>query len=396
MSRVDEVRAPGTGGARVDEGGGLNLGFWFPRPERGARLAEALARRGHRVTIYHNLPIPWDERHVCPVPYGLRAGLSVLRGLNHDVFFTSRSFLPVLQLRLNKWLKGRPYVYTLNGAIWSYYAERNAPVVFSAAKSALYGGLLRLAVGGASAVVANSRFLADGLRSRLPRHAGKITTVYNGIDYHGIESGARVPTEWPPGDRRVLSVVTLQFKGKSMALRLLVDAFERIGKRFPDASYLIAAKTKNLGAVDELQRYIAGHPMAHRIRLDVNRDDVADLLATADLFLYATPKDSSDSMPRALLEAQGAGVPAVTTDTTGCAEAVIQGETGSVVPYDAHAVAAAGIDLLEATDRASRLAEAGKKAVRDRFNWETMADAYERIFVAAAAGARARALGARR
>ena len=395
MSRADEAPAPGMGGARLDGGGGLNLGFWFPRPERGARLAEALSRRGHRVTIYHDLPVPWDERHVRYVPYGLRAGLSVLRGSKHDVFFTSRSFVPVLQLRLNKWLTGRPYIYTLNGAIWRYYAERDAPVVLSAAKSALYAGLLRLAVGGASAVVANSRFLADGLRSRLPRHAGKVTTVYNGIDYHGIESGTRVPTEWP-GDKRVLSVATLQFRGKSMALRLLVDAFERIGERFPDASYLIAAKTKNPGAVDDLRRHIAGHPMAHRIRLDVNRGDVPDLLATADLFLYATPRDSSDSMPRALLEAQAAGVPAVTTDTTGCAEAVIQGETGLVVPYDAHAVAAAGVDLLEATDRASRLAEAGKKAVRDRFNWEAMADSYERIFVAAAAGSRARALGARR
>ena len=395
MPKIDEAEAPGMSSAGLDGEGGLSLGFWFPRPDRGARLAEELVRRGHRVTIYHDLPIPWDEQHVRQVPYGLRAGLSVLRNLRHDVFFTSRSFVPVVQLRLNRWLTGRPYVYTLNGAIWSYYAERNAPVILSIAKSALYGGLLRLAVGGASAVVANSRFLADGLRARMPRHAEKITTVYNGIDYDGIEGGRRIPAEWPSGGQRVLSVVTLQFKEKSVALGLLLDAFERIGERFPDASYLIAAKTKNPGAVDDLRRQIASHPMADRIRLDLNRRDVPDLLATADVFLYATPQDSSDSMPRALLEAQAAGVPTVTTDTTGCPEAVIHGETGLVTPYEGRAVALAGIDLLEAPDWAARLAEAGKRAVRDRFDWEGMADSYERIFVAAAARPRARALRAR-
>ena len=192
-----ETEMPRTDDAQALETGGLNLGFWFPRPERGARLAEELTRRGHRVTIYHSLPVPWDQDRVRRVDYGPLVGLRVLRALNHDVFFTSRSFVPVVQLRLNRWLTGRPYVYTLNGAIWSYYSERSLPVVISAAKSTFYAALLKLAVGGADTVVANSRFLAQALRDTVPRHARKITTVYNGIDYDGIEAGRRVPTEWP-------------------------------------------------------------------------------------------------------------------------------------------------------------------------------------------------------
>ena len=384
---------PGADDAQAIETDGLNLGFWFPRPERGARLAEELTRRGHRVTIYHSLPGPWDRDRVRRVDYGPLVGLRVLRGLDHDVFFTSRSFVPVVQLRLNRWLTGRPYVYTLNGAIWSYYSERSLPVALSAAKSMFYGALLKLAVGGADAVVANSRFLAQALRDTVPRHARKITTVYNGIDYDGIEAGRRVPEEWPPGNRRVLSVVTLHFEGKSSGVRLLLDAFERIGRRVSDATYLIAAKSENPAAVDDLRRYLSQHPLADRIRLHVNRRDVPDLLATADLFLYASPPDSSDSLPRALLEAQAAGVPTVTTDTTGCGEAVLHQQTGLVVEYDADAVAAAGVELLEAREKAVRMAEEGKKAVRDRFSWAVMADAYEEIFVRAAAGARA--VGAR-
>ena len=289
-----------------------------------------------------------------------------------------------------------PYVYTLNGAIWSYYAERSLPVGLSTAKSTFYGALLKLAVGGADAVVANSRFLAQSLRDTVPRHARKIMTVYNGIDYGGIEAGRRVPKEWPPGQRRVLSVVTLHYEGKSTGVRLLLDAFDRIGRRMPDATYLIAAKSANPVAVDDLRRYLSHHPLADRIRLHVNRRDVPDLLATADLFLYASPPDSSDSLPRALLEAQAAGVPTVTTDTAGCGEAVLHQQTGLVVEYAADAVAAAGVELLEAREKAVRMAEAGKRAVRDRFSWAVMADAYEELFVRAAAGAGARAVRAHR
>ncbi len=59
-------------------------------------------------------------------------------------------------------------------------------------------------------------------------------------------------------------------------------------------------------------------------------------------------------------------------------------------------MAAAGVELLEARERAARMAEAGKKAVRDRFRWAAMADAYEDIFVRTAAGAGARAVRAHR
>ena len=370
----------------------MDIGFWFPRPERGARLAEELRRRGHRVAIYHSLPIPGRQEHVRHVEYDRLSGLRVLRKLDHDVLYTSGSFLPVLQLRLNKWLTGRPYVYTLNGAIWAYYAEGQPPIPLRRVKAACYSTMLRLAVSGADAVVANSAFLADELKARFPHHRDKMCNIYNGIDYDAVEHGRRVPDAWPPGEPRLLSVVTLNWRRKADGVRVLLDAFERIGRRVSEATYLIAAKSENPPVVDDLRCYLSQHPLADRIRLLVNRRDVPDLLATADLFLYASPPDSSDSLPRALLEAQAAGVPTVTTDTTGCGEAVLDQQTGLVVEYHADAVAAAGVKLLEAREKAERMAKTGKKAVRDRFNWAVMADAYEEIFMRAAAGAGARAV----
>jgi glycosyltransferase involved in cell wall biosynthesis len=359
----------------------LDIGFWFPRPERGAKLAEGLRQRGHSVTIYHSLPIPGDQTFVRQVKYDFMAGLRAVSGLGHDVLYTSRSFLPVTQLRVNKLLRRRPYVYTLNGAIWAYHAERKAARGLGPLKRALYPAILKQALVGAGAVVANSRFLADGLTKRYPSLASKVTHIYNGIDYDAIDSATARPDSWIPGDPRVLSVVTLTFERKIEGVHLLLDAFAALQQSHPDASYLIAAKSSSQTAMEALQTRIDSLDCSDRVKLEFNRTDVPDLLAAADLFLYATPHDSSDSLPRALLEAQAAGVPTVTTATTGCAEVVLDGETGRAVAYDAGAIAVAASELLGDEPLARRMADSGSRSVRERFQWDAMADAYEELFL---------------
>lgn len=359
----------------------LDIGFWFPRPERGAKLAEGLRQRGHSVTIYHSLPIPGDQSFVRHVKYDFVAGLRVLRGLGHDVLYTSRSFLPVTQLMVNKLLRRRPYVYTLNGAIWAYHAERKAARGLGPIKRAMYPAILKQALVGAGVVVANSRFLADGLTKKYPSLAPKVTSIYNGIDYDAIDAATSRPEAWAPGSPRVLSVVTLTFARKIEGIHMLLDSFAALQDSSAGATYLIAAKSNSQAAIDSLQAHIDSLGCKDRIKIEVNRTDVPDLLAAADLFLYATPEDSSDSLPRALLEAQAAGVPTVTTATTGCAEVVLDGETGRAVAYDADAIADAASQLLGDEPLARRMAENGSRSVRERFHWDVMTDAYEELFL---------------
>ena len=344
-------------------------------------MAEGLRQRGHAVTIYHSLPIPGDQSFVRKVGYNFLAGLRMLRGLNHDVLYTSRSFLPVTQLRVNKLLKRRPYVYTLNGAIWAYHAERRGVRGLGPLKRAMYPAILKQALVGAGAIVANSRFLADGLTKGYPSLASKVTSIYNGIDYDAIDSATARPDAWVPGGTRVLSVVTLTFERKIAGVHLLLDAFAALQRSHPDSSYLIAAKSNSKTAMDALQTHVNSLECSDRVTLEFNRTDVPDLLAAANLFLYATPQDSSDSLPRVLLEAQASGVPTVTTATTGCAEVVLDGETGRAVGYDAGAIATAALELLEDEPLARRMAGNGSRSVRERFQWDAMAGAYEELFL---------------
>ena len=359
----------------------LDIGFWFPRPDRGARLAEELRQLGHVVTIYHSRAIPGDQAFVRRVSYNMLGGLRQLKGLTHDVMYTSSSFLPVLQLRANKWRRGTPYVYVINGAVWAYYGDLASSSRIPGAKKALYPWLLRLSLSGADAIVANSSFLAEGLRAKFPSHAGRVSTIYNGIDYASINSGRGCPDAWPSGELRLLSVVTLNFLRKTDGVRLLIDTFNAILRCHPDAVYLIAAKAENPELVRLMRDYVDTLPCKDRVKIDMNRNDVPDLLAAADLFLYATPEDSSDSLPRVLLEAQAAGVPIATTDTTGCGEVVHDGKSGRLVGYDAGALACAANDLLRDRGHALKMAETGTGSVQRKFSWKAMADSYENLFM---------------
>lgn len=360
----------------------LDIGFWFPRPKRGARFAEELRKLGHQVIIYHSKPIPGNQSYVQKVPYHWRTGLKILMRTSHNVYYTSRSFLPVLQLCANRCITGRPYVYTLNAPIWAYYGERNKQLWMQKVRSSLvYPLLLRIVLWGAGAIVTNSHFLSLSLSKRFLSQSHKIKPIYNGVDFEAIEAGEEKPEAWPAGKIRFLSIVTANFKRKTDGVLLLLKAFQLISDRLLDATFFVAVKSDNTDEMIRVRKYLKKLPCAQRVRIDVNRQDIPDLLATADIFVYATPPDSSDSLPRVLLEAQDAGVPTVATDTVGCPEAVLDGISGYIVPYNAEALAQSVLKVIEDSENAAGMAKTARKIVKKKFAWEKMAMEYGECFL---------------
>ena len=112
-----------------------------------------------------------------------------------------------------------------------------------------------------------------------------------------------------------------------------------------------------------------------------NRRDIPDLLASSDIFVYATPANSNDSLPRALLEAQSAGLPVVTTETTGCPEIVLDEKTGFVVSYDAGAMASRILQLVDSPALRRELGNHAQEWIKGRFSWQQMACAYAEVFL---------------
>jgi len=102
--------------------------------------------------------------------------------------------------------------------------------------------------------------------------------------------------------------------------------------------------------------------------------DVAGSLAWADVLLLTS---RTEGLPGAVLEAAAAGVPAVGFDVGGVAEAIIDGETGFVVPAGDIASAAAALQRLSADPELRlRLGKAAREHVRHGFLLPTGIDRY--------------------
>jgi glycosyltransferase involved in cell wall biosynthesis len=95
--------------------------------------------------------------------------------------------------------------------------------------------------------------------------------------------------------------------------------------------------------------------------------DIAGLLAGAHI--ACQPSSYREGLPKSALEAMAAGKPLVATDIPGCREAVVDGETGILVPpRDAQALAEALARLIDNPALRARMGAAGRARVEQNFS----------------------------
>jgi glycosyltransferase involved in cell wall biosynthesis len=307
----------------------------------------------------------------------------VLFRTNHDVYLTGLSHVPSLCLYMNRRLRRKRYVYNATGVPWAEYHDRAKGRPCSRlAERWVHPLLMGCTYAGASGIVCNSRFLASQIAARYPRHRDRVLTIYNGIDFSRYSSGRCRPLPGiEAGDVVLLFVTTLNYGNKSRGLELVIEAFARVHAEHSRTKLVVAAKAANRAYQTWASRLVAERAPAGSALLFWNRPDVPDLLASSDLFVYATPHDSNDSLPRALIEAQTAGLAAVTTATSGCPEIVRNEETGFVVPYEADSMASAILALLRDPELRWRMGSAASSTMLRQFDWEAMADGYAKLFL---------------
>lgn len=102
--------------------------------------------------------------------------------------------------------------------------------------------------------------------------------------------------------------------------------------------------------------------LGDRFRLLGYRPDVPDLMAAADFFVLGS---AFEGLPVSIMEAMAAGLPVVATAVGGVPEAVLDGETGLLVPpHDASALAAAMVTVARSPELRERLGSAAAERSR--------------------------------
>jgi glycosyltransferase involved in cell wall biosynthesis len=344
-------------------------------------MARKLRERGFEVVNYNQHRYGDDPCVNIRGEFGMALSHLLLR-TNHDVYFTGLSFTPSFCLYLNRQLRNKPYVFNLTSAQWEIFYDRSRGKPFpNLFENRFYPLLLESVLAGASRIVCNSRFVESCVAARYPQHRSRLMTIYNGIEFERYGGGRRQPLPGVGrGDTVLMCATTLNFRNKSRGLELVIDAFGEVNGARKDVKLVIAAKTSHSRYGEWGQEYVKTKPWRDSVVFLFNQN-IPDLLASSDLFVFATPHNSNDSLPRVLLEAQSAGLPAVTTDTSGCPEIVRDGTTGFVVPYDAKALAAKILTLLDSPELLADMGKEAREWIGKTFNWDRMADKYADVFM---------------
>lgn len=219
---------------------------------------------------------------------------------------------------------------------------------------------------------ATKRIMFQDLALDLPDD--RIRVITNGIDLVAFDARPFRPPSIPESPvPRLLNVgrLTVQ-KGQEMLLR--------VARRLKDEGVGFQLLIAGEGELrDELVARARELDVQDRVEFLGFVEDVTSLLREADVFVFTS---LWEGMSNALLEAAAAAKPIVTVDSTSNAEAVVDGETGFVVPLgDADAFAGRVRTLVEDPELRDRMGAAARRFVEEHLQLDGMMDEWERLLV---------------
>lgn len=198
--------------------------------------------------------------------------------------------------------------------------------------------------------------------------ARKIVTLYNGLDPARVEPPAgfeegevRASLGLPTRRPLVTIVANLQHEVKDH--RTFLRAARRVKERGPGAAFVLAGEGD---LTESLRAYAAELGLAGDVFFTGRCTRVAELLAVSDVCVLSS---KAEGFSNSILEYMAASRPVVVTDVGGAREAVVEGETGFVVPPgDDEALAERVARLLSDPERARLMGERGRRRVEERFS----------------------------
>jgi glycosyltransferase involved in cell wall biosynthesis len=156
---------------------------------------------------------------------------------------------------------------------------------------------------------------------------------------------------------------------------ILLDAFRMLVQHYQDAVLLLVGD----GALrSEVEGRVRKANLTNRVHFMGNLTDVRPVLAASDCSVLASTAVETFSL--AMLESLAMRVPVVTTDIGGNAEAVVDNQTGFLVPVgDAAALSDALLDMLEKNVERRMMGIAGRNLVVSKFSSALMISETERV-----------------
>jgi len=251
--------------------------------------------------------------------------------------------------RIAAWMLGVPVIYTVHGFAFKPAAAPVRRVASRIAEWCLAPLTTRLIC------VADSE---RALAAALPVPASRVSVIHNGIPDTGLRADPASPL------RRIVMVARFAAPKRP---DIVIRAFARAN--LADCELVIAGD----GPTRAAMRALADELAPGRVSLPGNIDDIAGLLASAQIFVLAS---DHEGLPVSVLEAMRAGLPVVASDLPGIREEFGAVSAGLLVPgSDEGAMADALTALAGDPPRRAAMGQSARARWSEAFGVESMAEA---------------------
>lgn len=201
---------------------------------------------------------------------------------------------------------------------------------------------------------------------------------------NGVQPSA-VSGQWSVvSDQRAAMTILLYTRFFEFKVERVIEVLRRVLEQVPEAKLLVVGKGF-FNEENELLRQAEAIGLRDRIEYAgwVDADRLPELFGRSSVAIYPL-NDTLINRTKCsvkLIDLLAAGVPVVADAVGQNVEYITHNETGVIVPSgDVEAMANAVIDLLRTADRRLQLSENAMRDVRERFDWDCLVEAVERLY----------------
>ena len=205
----------------------------------------------------------------------------------------------------------------------------------------------------------------------------RIKVIYNGIDAEYFK---------PDNDRGVwrkriglqeshLVITIMANCYKIKGIDYFIKAASLIAREIPNSKFIIVGDGKEK---DNLMKLAIDLGILQKIIFTGNISNVKDYLAASDIYISSS---LTEGFSNSILEAMAMRLPVIATDVGGNREAVLDGESGFLVPsQDSHGIASKVIFLYRNPEKRIRFGNKSRAVVEKRFTIEKMVREHEVLY----------------
>jgi len=213
-----------------------------------------------------------------------------------------------------------------------------------------------------------------------PCPSSKCVVIYNGVD----------PSKFSPKSSPGPFKQEVNISSDSLLVSTIMQVIPSKGaEEFVEVAVSLCGKVKNVSFVvvgvwtdDAFIEKLQGiaNPFRDRIHFLGYRRNIWDILNDSDIFVLPSWR-YIEGLPRVVIEAMACSVPVVGTDVEGTNEAVVQDETGLLVPHkDTASLANAIMKLIDEPQLRTRFGENGRQRVEQVFDIAKHVSKIEKLY----------------